>query len=161
MKFKNLVSEMLEEEKKEKDRIIELLEEMLKWIKVTSIPQVKKLLLDILSSDKEKIAYHYSDGRDCRAVAKLAGVHHGTVATWWKRWTRAGIAEPMGAKRGERARRIFSLEDFGIEVPSPKEVEPLKKEVETPTHKVITRESSEAKVTEGSAMEGEKLEESK
>jgi len=137
---------MPEDAKKDKqDIMIEILGEMLKWLKVTSIPQVKKLLLDILSSDKEKIAYHYSDGRDSRAVAKLAGIHFSTVATWWKRWERAGIAEPIGAKRGERARRIFSLEDFGIEVPATKEAEPLEKEV---------------KVSEGSPARSEKKEES-
>lgn len=151
---------MPEEEKKDKqDIMIEILGEMLKWLKVTSIPQVKKLLSDILSSDKEKIAYHYSDGRDSRAVAKLAGIHFTTVATWWKKWERAGIAEPIGAKRGERARRIFSLEDFGIEVPATKKAEHLEKEAEPPMHEAPTKESSEVKVSEGSSTGSEKKEE--
>ena len=64
---------MPEENKDKQDRMIELLEEMLKWMKVTSIPQVKKLLLDILPSDREKIAYHFSDGgRGSQEVAKFA-----------------------------------------------------------------------------------------
>jgi len=138
-----------EEEKKDKqDRMIELLEEILKWTKVTSVPQVKKLLSEVLQSDKAKIAYHFSDGLDSKAVAKFAGVSHTAVTNWWKSWIRAGIAEPIGARGGERAKRIFSLEDFGIEVPSPKEVEPPKKE------------PSEMKIIEGSLATSEKAEES-
>lgn len=41
----------------------------------------KKLLLDTLPSDKEKIAYHYSDGRDSRAVSTVAGVHFTPTTT--------------------------------------------------------------------------------
>ena len=97
--------------------MVEVLEEILRWIKVTSIPRVKQLLLDTLPSDKEKVAYYYSDGQDSRAVSTASGVPFTTVTRWWKRWIRAGIAEAVGAKRGDRAKRIFSLEDFGIEVP--------------------------------------------
>ena len=132
---------MPEEKKDKQDRMIELLEEMLTWIKVTSIPQVKELLLDILPSDKEKIAYHFSDGeRGSQEVAKLAGVSHGAVANWWKKWARAGVAEMLSVKGGERAKRIFSLEDFGIEVQQPRETKPEKKE-ETQTEQAKTSEN--------------------
>jgi transposase-like protein len=123
------------------DKMIEILEEILKWTRVTSIPHVKQLLLEILPSNKEKIAYHHSNGQDTRAVAKMAGVHFTTVATWWKRWIRAGIAEPVGAKRGDRAKRIFSLEDFGIDVPAA--------EVASPAHEASAKESSEVAETKG------------
>ncbi len=151
---------MPEEKKDKQDRMIEILGETLKWIKVTSIPQVKKLLLEILPGDKEKIAYHYSDGRDSRAVAKLAGMHFTTVAIWWKRWERAGIAESIGAKRGERARRAFSLEDFGIEVPLPKKVGPLEKQAEAPPQEAPIEKSSEVNVAEGMPTDNDKTEES-
>lgn len=101
------------------DKVVEVLEEILKWIKVTSIPQVKQLLLETLPSNKEKVAYYYSDGQDSRAVSRASGVPFTTVARWWKKWIRTGIAEPVGAKRGDRAKRLFSLEDFGIDVPIP------------------------------------------
>jgi hypothetical protein len=129
------VRKLPEEEKKDKqDRTIEILEEMLKWIKVASIPQVKKLLLDILPSDKEKIAYHFSDGEHgSQEVEKLADVSYVTVTKWWKIWARAGIAVMVGVRGGERAKRTFSLEDFGIEVPLPKEIKAVKKDTETPT----------------------------
>lgn len=121
---------MSEEKRDKQDRMIELLEGMLKWMKVTSIPHVKNLLLEILPSDEEKRAYHYSDGRGSREVAEFAGVGHTAVARWWKTWVRAGIAKTVKARRGKRAKRIFSLEDFGIQAPSLKEIKPDKKETE-------------------------------
>lgn len=113
------------------DVIIEILKEILKWIKVTSVPQVKKLLLELLTSDEEKIAYQYSDGRTSQEVSQLVNVSYITITRWWKNWIKAGIAEPMSVKGGERARRLFSLEDFGIEIPLPKGVGLGKKIEET------------------------------
>jgi len=112
----------LSEEKKDKqDRMIELLEELLKWTKVTNIPHVKKLLLELLSSDEQKIAYHNSNGNSSRDVAEIAGASQTDVTKWWKVWIRTGIAEPLSVQRGDRAKRAFSLQDFGIEVPQPTE----------------------------------------
>jgi len=100
------------------DRMIELLEELVKWIKVTSIPTVKELLLKILESPEERVAYQSSDGeRTTRSVGDIANVGHYKIADWWRAWIKAGIAEPVSVQRGERAKRIFSLDDFGIEVP--------------------------------------------
>ena len=99
------------------DRVIELLEELVKWTKVTSIPKVKELLLEILPRPEEKIAYQSSDGRASSEVSREANVSYATVTLWWKRWIKAGIAEPVSAKGGQRGKRIFSLDDFGIEVP--------------------------------------------
>jgi hypothetical protein len=110
--------------------VIEILIEMLKWIKVTSIPHVKKLLMELLPSDEEKVAYHYSDGRASQEVSRLAGVSYVTITKWWKTWIRAGIAEAISVKGGERAKRVFSLDDFCIEVPQIKGVEVKKKEAE-------------------------------
>jgi DNA-binding PadR family transcriptional regulator len=98
--------------------MIELLEELVRWTKVTSIPHVKKLLQEILQSPEEIIAYQISDGeKTSREVADVANVSQSSIAKWWKAWINAGIAESTSVQRGERARRIFSLDDFGIEVP--------------------------------------------
>lgn len=100
------------------DRMIELLDELVKWTKVTSIPKVKELLLEILASPEERIAYQSSDGeKTCAHVAKQANSATGTISGWWKKWIKAGIAEPISVRRGTRAKRVFSLYDFGIEVP--------------------------------------------
>ncbi len=112
-------------------RMVELLEEIAKWTKVTSIPRVKDLLQEVLSSDNEKIAYHVSDGLDSRSVGRLAGVGASTIARWWKVWLRAGIAKAIPVKGGERAKRIFSLEDFGIGVPIKEEGQTIETKPET------------------------------
>lgn len=98
--------------------MVELLEELVKWTKVTSIPKVKAVLKDILTSVEEMVAYQSSDGKSSKEVAKHANVGYVTITKWWKKWIKAGIAEPIPARGGQRAIRIFSLEDFGIELPS-------------------------------------------
>lgn len=101
------------------NRMIELLEELVKWTKITSIPKVKELLLEILGRPEEKIAYQSSDGKKTRKqVARNANVATGTISGWWQKWIKAGIAEPVSVRGGTRAERAFSLDDFDIEVPT-------------------------------------------
>jgi DNA-binding Lrp family transcriptional regulator len=100
------------------DQMIQLLEELVRWTKVTSIPQVKRLLEEILQSPEEKTAFQASDGsRTQGEIAKIAGVSQVTVSNYGKKWVKNGIAKPVSAMGGQRAVRLFSLEDFGIEVP--------------------------------------------
>jgi hypothetical protein len=128
------------------DAMIEILKETLKWIKVTSIPHVRKLLLDMLPSDDEKIAYHFSDGEHgSQEVAKSVDISYVTVTKWWKKWARAGIAEMISVRGGERARHLFLLEDFGIEAPQPKSACGDKGEAKAP---VAQEESKEEKKNE-------------
>jgi hypothetical protein len=103
-------------------KTVELLEELVKWTRFTSMPHIKQVLLDALNTDEKKIAYQYSDGRNSRDVAILSGVYANSVADWWKKWIKVGLAESVKVQRGERAKRSFSLEDFGIEVLKPKSV---------------------------------------
>lgn len=102
----------------ENKEIRDILREILKWTKVTSIPNVKKLLLEILPSPEEKIAYQSSDGKTRKEVAKLANVSGFAISSWWKKWTKTGIADTVSVRGGgRRAIRSFSLEDFGIKIP--------------------------------------------
>lgn len=65
------------------DRIVEVLEEMLVWTKVTSIPRVKSILLELLPTNDEKIVYDLSDGEHgSQEIAKHADVSYGTVVRW-------------------------------------------------------------------------------
>lgn len=101
------------------ERVIHLLEEILKWTKISGIQQVKELLLNTLNTDLDKLIYHYSDGRSTREVATAVGLKtHTHIPSYWKRWATIGIVEPLKVKRGIRYRRIFPLEDFGILIPT-------------------------------------------
>jgi len=108
------------------ERIVELLQELVKWTKVTSIPEVKDILLETLSKPEEKVAYECSDGRTGAKIAEKVGVHQTTISTWWKKWVKLGIAEYVSASGGKRGKKTFSLDDFDIEVPSIKVSTPKK-----------------------------------
>jgi hypothetical protein len=98
-------------------RMVELLEEILKWNKVASIPRVRELLLDTLKTPEQKLAYQLSDGRNRTEVAALSNAGSSTVGEWWELWYKIGIADRKAVQGGFRAVRSFSLEDFGIETP--------------------------------------------
>lgn len=110
---------LMSEGKPKEERVIELLEELVKWTKVTSIPKVREILDELVKSPEEKIAYAFSDGkRTTREVAEIAKTNKNNISKLWRKWVKLGIAEPITASGGNRARSVFCLEDFGIEVPS-------------------------------------------
>lgn len=119
----------------EQDRIVELLEEILKWIKFEGMQNVKSALLDALQNDPQKIrAYHFSDGRGSKEVANLVGLKsHTTIIDWWAKWAPLGIVEPIKVRGGERYKRVFSLEALGIGIPelkAPSETEAVVRPIE-------------------------------
>lgn len=115
-------------------RTEELLREILKWIKFDGMQKVKNTLIDVLQKDVEKTIYEASDGKSSIDIAKVAGVSHQTVVNYWKKWARIGLVEAERAQGGTRYRRVFSLEDFGIEVlkkePVPSQEPPAQKKGE-------------------------------
>ena len=111
------------------DRIISLLEELLKWTKLLGIEKAQNALTSLLKSDAEKLAYEQSDGKTSREVSTIVGVSHATIANYWKKWARYGIVTEVSAKGGTRYKRIFSLQDFGINVP--KNLEKSNEEIKT------------------------------
>jgi hypothetical protein len=115
-------------------RTVDLLEELVKWTKFSSFPQVRQVLLDILPADENKIAYQYSDGRKSKDIAELANVDDSTIRDWGKIWVKVHIAEFKSVKGGERAIRLFSLEDFGIDIPKLKASKPNKPASEQSQH---------------------------
>ncbi len=100
----------------ENRRMIELLEELVKWKRFEGAQLAKKILRELLSKDAEKIVYQYSDGRGTKEIAEIAGVSDFSVRNYWKKWNVEGLVVPSNKFKG-RYERIFSLEDFGIEIP--------------------------------------------
>lgn len=101
------------------ERVVHLLEEILKWTKISGTQKVKDLLLRTLTTDLDKLIYHFSDGRSTREVATAVGLKsHTNIPSYWKQWATIGLVEPLKVKRGIRYRRVFSLEDFGISIPT-------------------------------------------
>ena len=97
------------------EEALEILKQIEKWLKITSIPKVKELLESTLKTPEERKAYHYSDGRNQTDIAKLVGVSQPTVSGYWNKWAKLGIIQQS---KGYKARweRSFLLEDFDIKL---------------------------------------------
>ncbi|RLA83548.1 MAG: hypothetical protein DRG31_06045 [Deltaproteobacteria bacterium] len=106
------------------ENIVKLLEEILRWTRFQGWRNVKDVLTEMLTDDLSKLIYHYSDGRSSREVAQRVPVSHVTVLRYWRKWARVGVVEPIKVSGRTRYRKMFELEDFGIEMPE------IKKKVE-------------------------------
>lgn len=99
-------------------RAIELLEELVKWTKATSIPKVREILEELVRSPSERVLYKYSDGKTARKeLSEISGIDEADISRDWKKWAIGGILEQVPSKGGSRGCSTFSLEDFGIDVP--------------------------------------------
>jgi len=106
---------------KEIERIIELLQEMLKWVKFAGAREVRTVLMNILDTEQKRLIYHLSDGeRGSVEIGKAANVSDSTIRRYWESWVRLGIVEPLGVRGGVRYKKSFQLEDFGFTVPQTK-----------------------------------------
>ena len=116
---------MKNENKDINKEILQVLKEILKWTKFQGWKEVKNVLLSQLKDERMKLIYHLSDGKSTREIARKTGVSHNTVYEYWKKWSKVPIVEPFIVKGKTRYRKMFELEDFGIEIPdiSKKEVE--------------------------------------
>jgi len=99
----------------------EILREILKWIRFAGAKDVKNVLLATLDTEQKRLIYHLSDGdRGSLEIAKVAGTSDTTVRRYWASWARQGIVESLKVRGGERYKKSFELEDFGMEVQQPK-----------------------------------------
>jgi hypothetical protein len=99
------------------DKAIQLLEEILKWTRIEGMQKTKSIFDEFVKTDLEKLVYENSNGQTSREVGAIAQTSHTTVINCWKKWSRFGIIEEVSSRGGTRYRRVFSLSDFGIEIP--------------------------------------------
>jgi len=112
-----------------RDEIAELLREILKWIRFSSIGEVRTVLMSILDTEQKRTIYHLSNGeRGSVEIGKHTGASHATVARYWGSWRRLGIVEPVRVRGGLRYRKLFELEDFGFSTPAVERVKVMKNE---------------------------------
>ena len=98
---------------------LKVLREILKWMKFAGMNQVQSVLETTLNTPEKKWAYQMSDGtKGTIEVGKVSKVGSPTkVSTLWKEWKRKGLGDSLRVQGGDRFKRTFDLEDFGIEVP--------------------------------------------
>jgi len=114
-----------------KDDQISLLKEILKWIKFAGMKEVRHVLEIELNTDERKIVYQTSDGtKGTVELAKLIGVKSNkTIDTMWDKWLKMNLGENIPVRGGERFKRLFDLEELGIDVPKIRNVVPEPKPV--------------------------------
>lgn len=100
-----------------KDRIAELLEEILLWTKY-DYSATKQKMIEHLDTVDKKIAYQLSDGeKSTRDIAKLISASQKSVSNWWQKWFELELMEQTEKYGRGRYNRLISLTRMGIPVP--------------------------------------------
>jgi hypothetical protein len=105
-----------------RDEIVTLLEELVRWARFQGIQQAKQVLKGLLEDpekgDTPKSIYHFSDGRSSEEIGKVVGVSSQTVRNYWRSWFTSGVVVPSRRYKG-RFEKVFNLEDLGMSLPKP------------------------------------------
>ena len=104
--------------KDQNDLFIELLQELVKWTKFQAWGKVKDVLFSVLDDDEKKKIYNLSNGElSSRIIAEKVSTSRSTIIKYWNSWAKLNIVEPISVQRGNRYKKMFNLEDFGITIP--------------------------------------------
>ena len=95
------------------EEILSVLKDIEKWVRITSIPAVKEILVNTLTAQEARKVYHYSDGRNQTEIAKLVGISQPTVSNYWNKWAKLGIVHESLKHKG-RWEKSLLLEDFDL-----------------------------------------------
>src|SRR6266850_5695852 len=104
------------------EKELQVLQEILKWIKFSGMKEVKAALESILDTPQKRLAYQLSDGEHTQEQVKTSAGIKGDqmISDLWKGWPRSGLGESVEIRKGaKRFKRSFDLDDFGIEYPRP------------------------------------------
>lgn len=97
---------------------LSVLKEILRWVKFSGMQEVKKILISTLDDEQKVAAYQLSDGeRGLVEVGKVVGIKSAsTLSRLWRSWAKLGLGEFVPVMGGERFKRSFDLDDFGIQI---------------------------------------------
>jgi hypothetical protein len=100
------------------DANIIVLKQILKWVKFGAMPQVKAILVESLDTEQKKLVYQLSDGtRGIVEIGKATGIKStATISNYWKAWEKQNLGSKIPVAGGERFRRDFDLEEFGLTI---------------------------------------------
>jgi hypothetical protein len=97
------------------NRSEELLAEILKWTKFMGADKVRAVLNSTLDTPQKLLVYHLSDSnRGSVEIANLARTSDRTVRRYWESWARVGIVDVIRVRGGDRYKKSFNVEDFGM-----------------------------------------------
>lgn len=104
----------------------ETLNEILTWIRITSYPGVRDIMLrefdnpgdSIEAKNLKRQIYTMTDGeRSTREIEKLTGgkIKFSSVAAYQRRWRKQGLVVSIDpANPQSKTKRVFDLEDFDL-----------------------------------------------
>lgn len=98
------------------DRVEQLLEEAVLWLRALAVPQVRESLAATLKTSEERRVYQASTGGSMQEVAAAAGVSHQTVSNYWRRWTGTGERIVVPTEVKGRYRRLYDLAVINLPV---------------------------------------------
>jgi len=109
-------------------KIEDYLKEIRLWIKFSALRELREMLLKELDSNEKMIIYELTDGkRSQQDIGMQVGISRRTVSYYWQKWQGMGIVVPS-EQRKRRMRKIISLSEAGITVPSMKQIKEPKAE---------------------------------
>lgn len=107
---------------KQNDEQIELLKEMVVWLRFMGLEKAKAVLSTTLDTEKKIQVYHLSDGKNTSTtIGNRVGLSQTRISELWKGWLSLGLGESISASGGSRFKRSFDLKMFGISIPEVKQ----------------------------------------
>lgn len=99
------------------ENIEKTLREILNWLKVANIPQLRDTLIQELDSDEKKRVYELTDGvKSQYEIESLTKISRRMVSYYWQKWYGLGLLVTSDKRKG-RMQRLVSLDEVGISVP--------------------------------------------
>jgi biotin operon repressor len=96
------------------ESIERILKEVLNWLKVGSIPQLRLTLTQELDSEVKKRVYELTDGmKSQNEIEAATKVSRRMVSYYWQKWYGMGIVVDSEKRKG-RMQKIVSLDQVGI-----------------------------------------------
>ena len=89
-----------------------VLKELLVWTRIGFYATAKETLVDILNTNKKKLAYQAADGiRSGESIRVELKMSPNDLSDLFKQCTNAGLMEQL---EGGKRRRLFDLANFGL-----------------------------------------------
>lgn len=141
------------------DEVIEVLQDIRRWLKIIGLQEAKPLLTDALSSEDEeeqkelRIIYHLTDGEhSTRDIASRISYSRFYISSRYSEWSNMGLIERDSPNSSYH--HIVSLEEAGIEVPDIPDPEDSSEgdDEESDSEEVNEEQEDEGEETEAAAQ---------
>lgn len=93
-------------------RVIEVLEELVKWTKIANFDTVKSSIEKTLNNEKKKKAYMLTGTKTQSEIRKMLKMSPNDISELWQECARRGLV--VKKKKGKGYERVFDLDDFGL-----------------------------------------------